>query len=170
MNRLNEAKKNKEQYWEKEKEYPKRSYKELKTRFDWEEYLLDFKEKWYDYIDNEFTRREEGFYFYNNGIPLLTLLVLIICTCNGQRFDVGAPDYRESNRLFFIFWEACKADTDVTECAILKTDDLDFHFMSQAEGFVIKLQYLLTLVWYTFKSGADAKKKMFTDKVVPNIR
>ena len=32
----------------------------IKTIFDWEEYPLDFKETWYDYIDTEFTRREKG--------------------------------------------------------------------------------------------------------------
>ena len=41
----------------------------IKTIFDWEEYSLDFKETWYDYIDNEFTRREEGFWFYNKDVP-----------------------------------------------------------------------------------------------------
>ena len=27
-----------------------------------------------------------------------------------SKIDVGAPDFREANRLFYIFWEACKAD------------------------------------------------------------
>ena len=45
-------------------EYPKPLSK-IKTVFDWKEYPEDFKEKWYDYIDTEFTRREEGFWFYN---------------------------------------------------------------------------------------------------------
>ena len=39
----------KEQYWEKQ-EYPK-ALARIKTRFDWEEYPTDFKEEWYDYID-----------------------------------------------------------------------------------------------------------------------
>ena len=53
-----------EQYWEKF-EYPK-ELQRIKTRFDWEEHPLDFKEKWYEYIDEEFKRREQGFSFYNN--------------------------------------------------------------------------------------------------------
>ena len=56
-----------QQRWEKF-EYPK-ELQRIKTRFDWEEHSVTFKEKWYDYIDNEFTRREQGFYFYNNGTP-----------------------------------------------------------------------------------------------------
>ena len=41
--------------------------KKIKTIFDWERYPVDFKEKWYDYIDKEFTRRDEGFWFYNKS-------------------------------------------------------------------------------------------------------
>ena len=37
-------------------EYPKELDK-IKTVFDWEEYPKDFKERWYDYIDNEFNKR-----------------------------------------------------------------------------------------------------------------
>ena len=58
----------KEQYWERFG-YPK-ELQRIKSRFDWEEYPVDFKEKWYDYIDEEFKRREEGFHFYNNGNPV----------------------------------------------------------------------------------------------------
>ena len=48
--------------------YPKELSK-IKSVFDWEEFPLEFKEKWYDYIDNEFTRREEGFWFINKNKP-----------------------------------------------------------------------------------------------------
>ena len=39
-------------------EYP-RELKLIKSIFDWREYPIEFKEKYYDYIDKEFTRREE---------------------------------------------------------------------------------------------------------------
>ena len=55
-----------EQYWERQ-DYPKELSK-IKSRFDWEEYPAEFKEKWYDYIDEEFKRRENGYWFYNNGM------------------------------------------------------------------------------------------------------
>ena len=53
-------------------EYPKELSK-IKSVFDWEEYPLDFKEKWYDYIDEEFNRREQGFFLY---LALKTLYLL----------------------------------------------------------------------------------------------
>ena len=41
----------------------------LKTIFDWREYPEDRKEQWFDYIDEEFRRREEGFWFMNKSVP-----------------------------------------------------------------------------------------------------
>jgi hypothetical protein len=46
--------------------YPK-ELSRIKTIFDWKEYPEDFKEEWYDYIEKEFERRENGFWFNNKG-------------------------------------------------------------------------------------------------------
>jgi len=81
----------------------------IKTIFDWEEYPLDFKETWYDFIDKEFNRREKGFWFNNNSKPTY-LTGTHYMYLQWSKIDVGKPDFREANRLFFIFWEACKAD------------------------------------------------------------
>ncbi len=51
-------------------EYPK-ELSRIKTIFDWKEYPEDFKEQWYDYIEKEFERRENGYWFNNKGNPCL---------------------------------------------------------------------------------------------------
>ena len=89
--------------WDKT-EYPK-SLSKIKTVFDWKQYPEDFKEKWYDYIDQEFTRREEGFWFYNKD-EATYITGTHYMYLQWSKIDVGAPDFREANRLFFIFWEA----------------------------------------------------------------
>jgi hypothetical protein len=152
-----------EQYWEKF-EYPK-ELQRIKTRFDWEEYPTDFKEKWYDYIDNEFTRREKGFWFYNNGVNTY-ITGTHYMYLQWSKIDVGAPDFREANRLFFIFWEACKADTRCYGMCYLKNRRSGFSFMSSAE--LVNQATISSDARFGIlsKSGADAKK-MFTDKVVP---
>jgi hypothetical protein len=157
------SEKKSEQYWERE-EYPK-ELQRIKTRFDWEEYPLDFKEKWYDYIDNEFTRREKGFWFYNNGVNTY-ITGTHFMYLQWSKIDIGAPDYRESNRLFFIFWEACKADNRCYGMCYLKNRRSGFSFMSSAE--LVNQATISTDSRFGIlsKSGADAKK-MFTDKVVP---
>ena len=119
-----------EQYWQ-QFEYPKELQK-IKTRFDWEEYSLDFKEKWYDYIDKEFKRREKGFHFFNNGHPVY-ITGTHYMYLQWSKIDVGAPDFREANRLFFIFWEACKADQRCYGMCYLKNRRSGFSFMASAE-------------------------------------
>ena len=152
-----------EQYWQ-QFEYPKELQK-IKTRFDWEEYSVEFKEKWYDYIDQEFKRREEGFHFFNNGIPIY-ITGTHYMYLQWSKIDVGAPDFREANRLFFIFWEACKADTRCYGMCYLKNRRSGFSFMSSAELVNQATISSDSRFGILSKSGADAKK-MFTDKVVP---
>jgi hypothetical protein len=145
-------------------EYPK-VLSRIKTVFDWREYPEDFKTKWYDYIDNEFTRREEGFWFYNKDVPTY-ISGTHYMYLQWSKIDVGAPDFRESNRLFFIFWEACKADSRSYGMCYLKNRRSGFSFM--ASGEVVNLATISSDSRYGIlsKSGPDAKK-MFTDKVVP---
>ena len=50
-----------------------------------------------------------------------------------SKIDVGKPDFRESNRLFYIFWEACKADQRSYGMCYLKNRRSGFSFMSSAE-------------------------------------
>ena len=145
-------------------EYPKELSK-IKSVFDWEEYPLDFKEKWYDYIDEEFNRREQGFWFYNKGLATY-ITGTNYMYLQWSKIDVGQPDFRESNRLFYIFWEACKADKRCYGMCYLKNRRSGFSFM--ASGETVNQATISTDARFGIlsKSGPDAKK-MFTDKVVP---
>ena len=152
-----------DQRWAKS-EYPKPLAK-IKSVFDWERYPVNFKEEWYDYIDEEFKRREEGYWFYNRGVATY-ITGSHYMFLQWSKIDVGAADYRESNRLFFIFWEACKADQRCYGMCYLKNRRSGFSFMASSE-----LVHQATIssdsrFGILSKSGADAKK-MFTDKVVP---
>ena len=137
----------------------------IKTIFDWRGYPDEQKDKWYDYIDEEFRRRDEGHWFMNNGEPTY-ITGSHYMYLQWSKIDVGAPDFREANRLFFIFWEACKADKRCYGMCYLKNRRSGFSFMSSAE--TVNLATISSDSRYGIlsKSGADAKK-MFTDKVVP---
>jgi len=112
-------------------EYPK-ALSRIKSTFDWKQYPQDFKEKWYDYIDQEFTRREEGFWFYNKDVATY-ITGTHYMYLQWSKIDVGAPDFRESNRLFYIFWEACKADVRSYGMCYLKNRRSGFSFMASGE-------------------------------------
>mgnify|MGYP003110274837 FL=1 len=145
-------------------EQPKELSK-LKNIFDWRSYPEDQKEKWFDYIDEEFKRREEGFWFTNNGKPTY-LTGTHYMYLQWSKIDVGAPDFREANRLFYIFWEACKADKRSYGMCYLKNRRSGFSFMSSAETVNLATLASDSRFGILSKTGADAKK-MFTDKVVP---
>jgi hypothetical protein len=137
----------------------------LKNIFDWRSYPDEAKEQWYDYIDEEFKRRDEGFWFNNNGKSTY-ITGTHYMYLQWSKIDVGAPDFREANRLFYIFWEACKADKRCYGMCYLKNRRSGFSFMSSAE--IVNLATISSDSRYGIlsKTGADAKK-MFTDKVVP---
>ena len=155
--------KSKSNKWEK-LDYPKELDK-LKNVFDWRDYPEEAKDQWYDFIDVEFDRREQGFWFINNNKPTY-ITGSHYMYLQWSKIDVGAPDFREANRLFFIFWEACKADVRCYGMCYLKNRRSGFSFMSSAE--TVNLATISSDARYGIlsKSGADAKK-MFTDKVVP---
>ena len=85
------------------------------------------------YIDEQFKRRDEGHWFNNKELATY-ITGTHFMYLQWSKIDVGKPDFREANRLFFIFWEACKVGLhDATECVILKTVRSGFSFMSSAE-------------------------------------
>ena len=146
------------------KDLPK-EFKNIKTIFDWESYPEDFKNKWYNYIDEEFERRDNGYWFKNNEKPTY-ITGTHYMYLQWTKIDVGRPDYREANRIFFIFWEACKADYRSYGICYLKNRRSGFSFMASGETVNQATISKDSRFGILSKTGADAKK-MFTDKVVP---
>jgi len=138
---------------------------QINSIFEWETYPEDFKNRWYDYINREFTRREEGHWFNNKDISTY-ITGSHYMYLQHTKIDVGKPDFREANRLFFIFWEACKSDKRCYGMCYLKNRRSGFSFMSSAETVHQATITSDARFGVLSKSGADAKK-MFTDKVVP---
>ena len=152
-----------QQYWERE-ELPKELSK-IQSIFHWNEMPTEFKDRWVDYIEGEFNRREDGMWFMNNNIPTY-ITGAHYMYLQWSSIDVGYADYREANRIFFIFWEACKADARSFGMIYLKIRRSGFSFMSSSECVNIATLARDSRVGILSKTGADAKK-MFTDKVVP---
>jgi hypothetical protein len=154
---------NSKQYW-KRVELPK-ELNRIQSIFQWNEMASVFKNKWVDYIEKEFDRREEGYWFYNNGKPTY-MTGSHYMYLQWTSIDVGYPDFREANRIFFIFWEACKADKRCFGLTYLKIRRSGFSFMGSSECVNTGTLVKDSRVGILSKTGSDAKK-MFTDKVVP---
>ena len=152
-----------EQYWQR---LPvPRDLEKISSIFNWNEKPMEFKNLWVDYIEREFDYREQGFWFMNNGKP---------CYITGSHYmylqwssiDIGYPDFREANRILFLYWEACKADERAFGMIYLKIRRSGFSFMTASECVNQATLARDSRLGILSKTGADAKK-MFTDKVVP---
>jgi hypothetical protein len=151
----------------KSQEYPSELQK-IKTIFDWNRRDNSFKSKYVDYIEKEFDKRENGYWFMNNKIPTY-ITGTHYMYLQWTKIDVGLPDFRESNRVLYIYWEACKADSRSFGMCYLKNRRSGFSFMSSAEVCNIGTMVRDSRIGIMSKTGSDAKK-MFTDKVVPIAR
>ena len=144
-------------------DFPK-ELRKIRSIFEWNAKPKEFKGKWINYIENEFDYRDYGYWFVNNGKP---------CYVTGSHYmylqwtkiDIGLPDFRESNRVFFIYFEACKADDRCFGMVYLKNRRSGFSFMSAAEIVNQATMSKDARFGILSKTGDDAKK-LFTDKVV----
>jgi hypothetical protein len=139
--------------------------KRINTVYDWNQKSIAFKEKHYEYINKEFVKREEGYWYYNKGVATY-ITGSHYMYLQWTKIDVGHADFRESNRLFYIFWEACKADSRCYGLCYLKNRRSGFSFMASSDTVNQATISRDARFGILSKSGADAKK-MFTDKVVP---
>lgn len=155
--------KKEEQFWERE-EIPK-DLQKIQSIFQWNNKPSEFKDRWVDYIESEFDSREYGHWFMNNGVPTY-ITGAHYMYLQWTSIDVGYPDYREANRILYIYWEACKADKRSFGMAYLKIRRSGFSFMSSSECVNTGTLAKDARVGILSKTGSDAKK-MFTDKVVP---
>lgn len=154
--------KKEEQYWERQ-ELPA-ELKKIRSSKMWDEMSVPFKDKWEPYIDKEWDRREIGFWFANSGIPTYITGSHYMYMQWGK-IDVGYADYREANRIFFIYWEACKADQRCYGMVYLKIRRSGFSYMASLE-LVNQATMTREARFGILSKTADDAKAMFTDKVV----
>lgn len=131
----------------------------------WNELPNVFKNKWVGYIEQQFDYRENGYWFMNNGVPTY-ITGSHHMYLQWSNIDIGYPDFREANRVLYIFWESCKADFRCYGIAYLKIRRSGFSFMTAAECINIATLVKKKRIGILSKTGPDAKK-LFVDKVVP---
>ena len=137
----------------------------IKTLYDFKKYPENIKEKYYDYISNEYNKRSDGHWFMCNGeAQYITGSHYIYL--NWTKIDIGLPDFRQANRILYLFWEACCADSRSYGMCYLKNRRSGFSFMASSETVNQATLSRDSRFGILSKSGGDAKK-MFTDKVVP---
>ncbi len=151
-----------------ERKEPSKEVLKIQSIFQWNEHPNTFKAQWVDYIESEFDKREQGYWFVNNNNSTY-ITGSHYMYLQWTKIDVGYPDFREANRIFYIFWEACKADPRCFGMIYLKIRRSGFSYMASEECANVGTISKNSRIGILSKSGSDAKK-MFTDKVVPIVR
>ena len=124
------------------------------------------KEQYADYIEDEWDKRENGFWFMCNGEPTyITGEHYFFCNYHSIDTESGYPDFRHSNRIWFYFWEACKADPRCYGMCYLKNRRSGFSHMAASMAVNTASKTKRSHIGILSKTGADAKQ-LFTEKVV----
>lgn len=152
-----------EQKWQRQ-EMPV-SLRKIKSRNHWKQMSKAFQTQWVPYVNREFERRENGYWFMNNGTPTY-ITGAHYFYLQWASIDVGYPDYRDANRILFYFWEACKADPRCFGMMYLKIRRSGFSFVASSECENIGTLAADSHIGILSKTGKDAQS-MFTKKVVP---
>ena len=154
----------KEQRWTRE-ELPQ-ELRRIRSMEEWMEMPEAFRKKYTPYISQEYKRRRNGVWFYNNGVPTYITgnHYFFLQWC---KIDIGYPSYLDFQRKLFIHLEACIADTRCIGQIYVKCRRSGYTNMSAAilvnEGTQVKEK----LLGIMSKTGSDAQENIFMKKVVP---
>jgi hypothetical protein len=157
------SKKKSEQYWER-LPIPE-EIRRIKSMDEWLEMPREFRSKYSPYIEEEFKRRRDGFWFMNNGVATY-ITGRHYMTLQWSRFDIGAPDYLDFQRKIFIHFAACEADSRCIGQLYVKCRRSGYTNICSSilldEGTQVKDK----LLGIQSKTAKDAQENIFMKKVV----
>jgi len=114
------------------------------------------KEQW-GFIEQEYTRMDEGYWFINNGEPTYISGYHYFELCY-WKIDIGLKEYRDRDRRVHLFWSACVASNDCYGLMYVK------HRRDGATARALSISYQRTiskresLSGIQSKTGHDAKR------------
>jgi len=138
----------------------------IRSMDEWYEMPSEFKKRFSPYIEQEFKRRREGVWFWNNG-ERIYITGRHYMMLQWSKMDIGYADYLEFQRRLFIHFAACESDPRSIGQMYTKCRRSGYTNMSAAilvdEGTQVKDK----LLGIQSKTGKDAQENIFMKKVVP---
>ena len=141
----------------------------IKSMDEWSETPREFREKFRPYIEEEFRRRREGFWFYNDGVPTY-ITGRHYMMLQWTRMDIGYPDYLEFQRKIFVHLAACEADPRCIGQMYTKCRRSGYTNVCSAVLLDEATQVKDKLLGIQSKTGKDAQENIFMKKVVQMFR
>ena len=140
----------------------------IKSMDEWAEMPREFRQKFSPYIEEEFRRRREGFWFYNGGVPTY-ITGRHYMMLQWTRMDIGYPSFLSFQREIFLHLAACEADPHVSGSYIPSAGGADT--LTSALPFCDEAtQVKDKLLGIQSKTGKDAQENIFMKKVVQMFR
>ena len=141
----------------------------IRSMDEWYEMPSEFKKRFSPYIEQEFKRRREGVWFFNNG-KRIYITGRHYMMLQWSKLDIGYGYYLEFQRRLFLHFAACEADPRSMGQMYTKCRRSGYTNMSAAilvdEGTQVKDK----LLGIQSKTGKDAQENIFMKKVVPMFK
>ena len=141
----------------------------IKSMDEWAETPREFREKFRPYIEEEFRRRREGFWFYNNGTPTY-ITGRHYMMLQWTRMDIGYPSFLEFQKNIFVHLAACEADPRCIGQLYTKCRRSGYTNICSAVLLDEATQVKDKLLGIQSKTGKDAQENIFMKKVVYMFR
>ena len=136
---------------------------------EWEAMPREFRAKFRPYIEEEFRRRREGFWFYNDGTPTY-ITGRHYMMLQWTKLDIGYPYFLDFQRDIFLHMCACETDPRCIGQLYTKCRRSGYTNICSAvlvdEGTQVKEK----LLGIQSKTGKDAQENIFMKKVVYMFR
>ena len=141
----------------------------IRSMDEWYEMPKEFKKRFSPYIEEEFKRRREGVWFFNNGEPVY-ITGRHYMMLQWSKLDIGYGYYLDFQRKLFIHFAACEADPRsmgqmYTKCRRSGYTNISASILVD-EGTQVKDK----LLGIQSKTGKDAQENIFMKKVVPMFK
>ena len=125
----------------------------------------EFRQRFSPFIEEEFRRRREGYWFYNNGEPTY-ITGRHYMMLQWSKIDIGYPSFLDFQRKLFIHQAACEADPRCLGQLYTKCRRSGYTNMSACVLVDEATQVKDKLLGIQSKTGKDAQENVFMKKVV----
>jgi len=141
----------------------------IRSMDEWAEMPREFREKFRPYIEEEFRRRREGFWFYNNGEPTY-ITGRHYMMLQWTKMDIGYPYFLNFQREIFLHMAACEVDPRCIGQLYTKCRRSGYTNICSAVLVDEATQVKDKLMGIQSKTGKDAQENIFMKKVVYMFR
>ena len=141
----------------------------IRSMDEWLEKPSEFRNKFRSYIEQEFQRRRDGVWFYNNGEPTY-ITGRHYMFLQWSKIDIGYPSYLAFQKDIFTHMAACEADPRCFGQLYTKCRRSGYTNICSAVLVDEASQVKEKLLGIQSKTGKDSQENIFMKKVVAIFR